>query len=438
MGAPDLSVAFGLPPEAALAYFRSKGYAINWDWRDVWQESQTKAFTVAGVLKLDALQAIRGSLDTTLEKGETFQGWKNKLVPELEKLGLWGRHKLLNEETGEVKTLSPWRLETIFRTNVQTAYMAARYQEQLANVAERPYWQYVAVMDGRTRHSHAEMHNQVFRYDDPIWKYIYPPNGFKCRCRVRARTEAEVKAAGLSISSSAGRLQSGEAPVWADRPPVQIVRYEHSPGQTFSPDPGWNYNAGEAWTKPFSPPPLDALPRTFPEGIALPDLPLPTIVPASRMLAADLEPEAYAKAFLAEFGATLEHPVVHVDVTGSPVVVDVNLFRAGDGSWKATKDGRGPYMRLLADAVRAPDEVWLRWEESRDAPGTYRLKRRYIKTFELDDGSSKGPQHGLSVFELGRDGWSGSTAMLAQSDRSPAARRRYIEKQRDGFLLYRK
>ncbi len=438
MTPPDLSVAFAMPPEAALRYLRSKGYAITWDWRDLWEKAQAKAFTVAGVLKIDALQAIRGSLDQTLEKGETFTKWKDGLVPELEKLGLWGRHKLLNDETGELKTLSPWRLETIFRTNTQTAYMAARYHAQFANVDERPYWQYVAINDGRTRPSHAALHGRVFRYDDPIWQTHYPPNGFNCRCRVRALTAEQMHAEGLALSSSAGLLDTADAPVWKDHPPVSVTRFEHTPGRHFTPDPGWNYNPGMAWAEPFTPPPLDTLPRTFLPGHALPDLPTPTIVEAVRLLPDGLPPQDYALAFLSEFGADLSKPMVYADVTGAPLVIDAGLFKAGDGSWKATKDGRGPWMRLLADAVRVPDEIWLRWEESRDDPGSHKLKRRYIKTFEIDDGSGNGPQFGLSVFEWGRDGWSGSTAMLSQADRSIGARRRYIERQRDGLLQYRR
>lgn len=48
--------------------------------------------------------------------------------------------------------------------------------------------------------------------------------------------------------------------------------------------------------------------------------------------------------------------------------------------------------------------------------------------------------YGLSVFEHGKDGWTGSTSMMAQPDRSTEARRRYIEKQRDpdGYVLYRR
>lgn len=435
MSAPDLSVAFGMPPEAALAYFRSKGYAIGWDWREVWQQAHAKAFTVAGVMKVDALQAIRGRLDQAIEKGETLEQWKRKLVPELEKLGLWGRHKLLNDETGEVKTLSPWRLQNTFRTNVQSAYMAGRYQEQVATAAARPWWQYLAVMDSSTRPSHAALHNRVFRWDDPIWRYIYPMNGFGCRCRVRARTDGELQRSGLAVSSSTGKLSTIMVQPWADRPPVEVTRFEYAPGKYFAPDPGFNYNPGEHWSRPFTPPPIDTLPQTFPVGVPLPALPLPAVVPASSVLPPGLLPQDYARAFLAEFGADLDRPVVFSDAVRTPLTIGADLFRSSDGSWKADRAGRGPFMRLLADAIRTPDEVWLRWEASRDQPGTWLLKRRYIKTFQIVGAQV---QYGLSVFEWGRDGWSGSTVMVAQPDRSPEARQRYIERQRDGFLLFRR
>jgi hypothetical protein len=96
--------------------------------------------------------------------------------------------------------------------------------------------------------------------------------------------------------------------------------------------------------------------------------------------------------------------------------------------------------RPLHDAARrchpVADEIWLRWEEARDQPGKWLLKRRYIKTFEV--AGENGPQFGLSVFEWGKDGWSGSTVMVAQPERSATSRKRYVERQRDGFMLYRK
>ena len=163
---------------------------------------------------------------------------------------------------------------------------------------------------------------------------------------------------------------------------------------------------------------------------------MPTTVPASSLLPSNLAPEQYAQAFLHEFGIQPGQTKVYEDVAHSRLAISDDLFKAGDGSWKADKDGRGPYMALLARAVQAPDEIWLRWEQSRDQPDKWLLKRRYIKSWLVD--GQQGPQYGLSVFEFGQDGWSASTSMMSNADRGPDARRRYIQKQRDGFLAYRK
>ncbi len=59
--------AFNLPPEEAIAFFKSKGYAFSWDWQDLWEEAQSKAFTVAKVAKMDILQDIREMTQKALD-----------------------------------------------------------------------------------------------------------------------------------------------------------------------------------------------------------------------------------------------------------------------------------------------------------------------------------------------------------------------------------
>ncbi|MGL9774197.1 MAG: phage minor head protein [Sodalis sp. (in: enterobacteria)] len=56
--------------------------------------------------------------------------------------------------------------------------MAWRYQRLRENVDQRPYWQYVAVINSHTRSSHASRHGRVFRYDDAGWDTLFPPNGY--------------------------------------------------------------------------------------------------------------------------------------------------------------------------------------------------------------------------------------------------------------------
>lgn len=250
----DLNYAIGLPPEKAIAYFEQKGYAITWGWRDLWQQAQAKAFTVAGVTKLDVLQDIRGALASALKEGKTLRDFERELTPTLQRKGWWGRYAQTDTATGEMagKGLTPRRLKTIFQTNMQTAYMAGRHQAFMENVADRPWWQYVAVMDNRTRPSHRVLNGRTFRYDDPFWQSFYPPNGFNCRCRVRALDRADLDARDIPTSNSLGKLDTIQRPTsrHPDAPQVEVARFEYAPKKYITPDPGWSYNPGRAAHQP--------------------------------------------------------------------------------------------------------------------------------------------------------------------------------------------
>jgi SPP1 gp7 family putative phage head morphogenesis protein len=258
----DLAYALTLAPEAAIAYFRAKGYAITWSWRDLWQEAQAKAFTVAGVMKMEVLQEIRGAVDKALSKGQTYADFARQLTPALQRMGWWGKGAQIDPATGEMagKALMPWRLRVIYQTNLQTAYMAGRFKGQMDNVSDRPFWQYTAVMDRRTRPTHSAMNGLIFRSDDPFWDSFYPPNGFNCRCRVRALDSDNMQERGLLLSSSQGKLSEIKIPAGkgADAPMVSVARFETAPRRFITPDAGWSYNPGKAaWSPDLSRYPAD-------------------------------------------------------------------------------------------------------------------------------------------------------------------------------------
>lgn len=250
---PDLLYAIGLPPAKAIEYFKSKGYTFSWDWWDTWQEAHAKAFTVTKVMRMDILQDIRDMIKKALDEGITFQQFKKELEPKLKAKGWWGK-KLLGDETGakEVQLGSPHRLKTIYQTNLQTAYNAGRWKEQMDNVDNRPYLQYVAVMDKRTRPAHASLNGKVFPADDPFWNTHYPPLGFRCRCRVRALSEKNIKDRGHTVESSKGKLSTEDRLVSKRTGELQAVTVYRDPltGQEISPDVGFNYNPGKAAWQP--------------------------------------------------------------------------------------------------------------------------------------------------------------------------------------------
>ena len=264
--APDLKYLIYLSPEKAIKYLKDKGHKFSWNWEEVWQESHTKSFTVAKVMKKDILDDIREIVEKSLEEGLTFQQFKQELEPKLKAKGWWGvisgkpedvrkelkKRNLITdknlipdgEEEIKIQLGSPWRLKTIYRINIQTAYMAGRYKEQIYNIENRPYFQYVAVMDRRTRPSHAQLNGRIFRYDDEFWNSFYPPNGWGCRCRVRALSGTNIKDRKLGVDSSKGQLSSKMEVISKKTGELKAVAVYTDPltGHKISPDAGWSYN----------------------------------------------------------------------------------------------------------------------------------------------------------------------------------------------------
>lgn len=244
----DLSYAIGLRPEKAIEYFQSKGYTIGFNWHDVEARAHTTAFTVAGVLRQDVLQDIRSGLQDALDKGLTLEQFRRQLSPTLIQKGwLADRAKLVADEDGvlEGKQLTPRRLRTIFETNMQSAYGAGRYAEQMANASDRPYWTRIAVMDMRTRPAHAALNGLTARFDDPVWQFAYPPDGWGCRCRIRARTQKDIDSKDITVWSSEGNMETVQQ-AWGPKDTRQVQAFRYN-GQLYAPDAGWGHNPGQGW-----------------------------------------------------------------------------------------------------------------------------------------------------------------------------------------------
>lgn len=110
----------------------------------------------------------------------------------------------------------------------------------------------------------------------------------------------------------------------------------------------------------------------------------------------------YAAAFLGEFGAAADVPAVFTDAIGERLVIADQLFRDPSGEYKADKRGRGRWMRVLAEALKAPDEIWARLEWM-DTLGRMVIRRRYVARILVEGETTPT----LAVFERGPDGWWG-------------------------------
>lgn len=258
----DLSSLFQLPPEEAVKYLEAKGYQLSWNWWEMQRDQYARAFTVAKVARLDILEDIRAAVETVLKEGKTERWFRQELEETLKRKGWWGKAVDVDPTTMEAQLYqagSPRRLQTIYRTNLQTAYMAGRMRQFDAEKDRAPYWQYIAVLDAKTRPAHEALNGKVFRIDDPATDLIFPPSGFNCRCRARNLSERELQRRGLKVQTDVKLLErdapgtppvdkrTGETPAeWKQR--GISIPDPKSPGDriTFYPDVGWDYNPGRA------------------------------------------------------------------------------------------------------------------------------------------------------------------------------------------------
>jgi SPP1 gp7 family putative phage head morphogenesis protein len=109
-------------------------------------------------------------------------------------------------------TITKSYAETVFKTNLNTAYTNARTQQATtpAFSGKVVAWKYVTMEDERVRHNHAAAHDFVAHVTDPIWKKISPPMGFNCRC--------VLEGLGLQAAQRAGAANDNGIAVYKSAP----------------------------------------------------------------------------------------------------------------------------------------------------------------------------------------------------------------------------
>lgn len=176
--------------ESAIEWFRKKVPLTREQWDQLVDDAKRRAFTVSGVARLDVIADTLAALDRAVAEGTTLQEFKEEVAA-----------KLTEEWQGTVKDPA-FRLETIFRTNVQSAYSAGRY-EQMTDpevVKFRPYFMFDAIIDDRTTDECKALHGVVLPQDDPFWEGRVPPLHFNCRSGLRSLRKSQAERRGVTKS----------------------------------------------------------------------------------------------------------------------------------------------------------------------------------------------------------------------------------------------
>lgn len=151
--------------DEALAWFESRFPVTEELLSELGGYAGARAWTVAGVAQLDIVLELFVSIATAIETGQSLSDWKKTAKPLLKKA--WG-------------DVSSHRLETIFRTNVQTAYNRGRYVQMKRVSSTRPYWMFDAILDSRTTPTCTARDRVLLPQDHPWWSTNYPPLHHQC------------------------------------------------------------------------------------------------------------------------------------------------------------------------------------------------------------------------------------------------------------------
>lgn len=425
----DLSHACNLPPREAIQYFESKGMKISFRWQDVWREAHARAFTVAGVTKQDLLADIKAATATAIAEGHSKAQFARGLEDTLKRKGWWGKGDIVNPDTGEVRKGdrgSASRLNLIYQQNMQSAYNAGRYKQQMASAAVAPYMRYMAVMDAKTRPSHRAMHGLVYRYDDPIWQTMYPPNGWRCRCRVDTLSERGFKRGGYDLQNSDGDAIEKQVAIrnaetgQIEQRTVKGYRIGGPDGPAFFPDAGFDYNPGATFVadlKANTPEPPQRAATNW-RDMGLPSLrdvpaaqrqPTPPMLPMAPSRAAAEGQLAEALGFVGdERLRTITTPM------GQRTIWRDNLAHLV----AKEADARERYANYVLPTLEQPHEIWLK--EHADG----KLRENYVGIFQ------EGHNALLVVVRINRDG----SLLWNMMQRTP----KDMDRLREGWLVYNK
>jgi hypothetical protein len=175
----------------------STGWQVSISFDDVPQVVKDwvnkRAFDAEKLANKRVRERMNDYLKSYINEGKTYSDFQNEIDEIFEKTGL-GKYE-------------PYHIETILRTEAQTAANYGRWTSNKAAVDIAPLWQYVYVDDdnhqeGTVCYWIAEKGGLIKPADWEGWKKFHPPNHFNCRSFVIAIPQEVIEAKGIKVSKS--------------------------------------------------------------------------------------------------------------------------------------------------------------------------------------------------------------------------------------------
>lgn len=165
------------------------------EYRQMEAAMKLRAFTVANVSSIDAVNRVKKRYEDALESGAS----RSETL---------GNIRQLLEQEG-ISEANPYWLELHYRNNMMTSYNSGRWT-QIANNDLVEFLVYSSVLDSGTTELCRKLDGVIKPKDDPFWKSFYPPNHHKCRATVSVLSRKQYEALPASMRRASEQV-SGKA-----------------------------------------------------------------------------------------------------------------------------------------------------------------------------------------------------------------------------------
>ena len=192
-GAVNAADGTDIPPipfSEAVGFLKSKVPMTKTEWLSLEKKMRFRAFTMAKLGEVNVIETVKNQLVKAMESGEGFAASFDAV-------------KEIAKASGA--TLKPFYWETVFRTNVQSAYVAGK----LLQYQKFPPAAYrlLVIEDVRTsdicRHLLTQSgYGVVMPVDHPFWeKYGFPPYHMNCRTGISAVYDSQIGRLGNNVEN---------------------------------------------------------------------------------------------------------------------------------------------------------------------------------------------------------------------------------------------
>lgn len=203
---PDVELIENLSYEEAVQYLKKRDVLTKVDYDDLNNKLKFRAFTASRINDGQLLSKINSALIKNVQDGKGLGDFLRMTKDDLlDKVGMGPNQG--------------WYWETVYRTNVQTAYNAGRamgFEEDNPLALEL-----IVIDDARTTDYCRQFAGRRFilPYDDPFWETHWPPFHFNCRTTVRGiydKSELPDDWSNVSDVTESPAKGFGEYPVTSD------------------------------------------------------------------------------------------------------------------------------------------------------------------------------------------------------------------------------